>query len=1076
MKLEGICITEKVSYLRTEEIQLKKMLKKGMAFILALVLCTSAIPMESMAAAETDTSLESAQTEDSESEETSEGQSEEAGEAIQEEAVQEETVPETEQETQTSEETADSEDAVDISDQEFLLNYIAIDQPVISSPDTQSIIVSIGEEDVVIESAVLRYQVAGQSDVQEIASSQIDGDAILFSKEHADTSETAIYNLMSISFIIEGSTYEIMFSDTGMEPYYCVNCEYNEEEGTITSEDVGTEVVTIDEDGNTTSQNSIEEAIEEAKADTVTSPFMSRSASSGNVVVVLDPGHDATHTGASGNGLKEQDLTLKIAKYCKAELEKYSGVTVYMTRTTSVCAFGGIGIDTSTCLSKRVAYAKSKGAKVLVSLHLNAYNSSVSGAEVYYPNTNYNSSVGTAGSKLATQIQNQLEALGLKGRGIKILNSNSTKYPDGSIADSYAIIRQSKLAGFPGIIVEHAFIDNSGDANKYLKSESGLKSLGVADATGIAKYFGLSKKSTATATQKGTASVSAKGNSSETKFMLTAKNVSLSTSVSGVKFSVWSKTGGQDDLKWYTASKGTDGAWKKSIPISNHKTAGTYYVHVYATASNGAVVGLKETASFTVKGPSASSVKVSNVNKTKGTFTITVSGATSKSGVSKVMIPVWSKSNQSDLYWYTAKKQSDGTYKVTANLSKHKYNYGTYKIHVYVTDKNQIQKMVKSTTQKVSVPTAKITASGNSKQTKYTLTAKNVVLAGGVKGVKFAVWSEAGGKDDLVWYSGDKVTSKEWKKSISISKHKTAGKYQVKVFAVNKSGTKQYIDKMTFTVKGPSASSVKVSNINKSKGTFTITVSGAASKSGVKKVMVPVWSKSNQSDIYWYTAKKQSNGTYKVTANISKHKNNYGTYQVHVYVTDGNGIQKNCGTATAKISSLTAIVGTTSVTKSQMVKLFKASGKTYPSSLKSSGAASIEAFCQIYIEEAKAEGVKAEVAFAQAMLETGYLQFGGDVKVSQNNFCGLGASGGGAAGHSFSSVRKGVRAHIQHLKAYASTDSLNNTCIDPRFSYVKRGCAKYLEWLGQKENPNGYGWATSAGYGNSIVTLIKKMA
>ena len=105
------------------------------------------------------------------------------------------------------------------------------------------------------------------------------------------------------------------------------------------------------------------------------------------------------------------------------------------------------------------------------------------------------------------------------------------------------------------------------------------------------------------------------------------------------------------------------------------------------------------------------------------------------------------------------------------------------------------------------------------------------------------------------------------------------------------------------------------------------------------------------------------------------------------------------------------------------------------------------------------------------MMETGFLKFGGDVKKDQYNFAGIGAVGGGASGAKFDSIRIGIRAHVQHLKAYASKEALKQSVVDPRFQYVKRGSAEYVQWLGQKENPNGYGWATAPNYGNNIVKL-----
>lgn len=79
----------------------------------------------------------------------------------------------------------------------------------------------------------------------------------------------------------------------------------------------------------------------------------------------------------------------------------------------------------------------------------------------------------------------------------------------------------------------------------------------------------------------------------------------------------------------------------------------------------------------------------------------------------------------------------------------------------------------------------------------------------------------------------------------------------------------------------------------------------------------------------------------------------------------------------------------------------------------------------------------------------------------------------GVKGNSFGTPQLGIRAQVQHLKAYASTEALKNACIDPRFKYVTRGCAEYVEWLGQKENPQGLGWATGAGYGEKILTILK---
>ena len=179
---------------------------------------------------------------------------------------------------------------------------------------------------------------------------------------------------------------------------------------------------------------------------------------------------------------------------------------------------------------------------------------------------------------------------------------------------------------------------------------------------------------------------------------------------------------------------------------------------------------------------------------------------------------------------------------------------------------------------------------------------------------------------------------------------------------------------------------------------------------------------------------------------------------------------------------LMQIMGTSQTTVAQMVRYYNANASGYDTFkakyngkyngvLAKGGARTINQFAQIFYEEATAEGVRAEVAFTQCMKETGFLKYGGDVLPNQYNFAGIGATGA-VHGASFSNVRMGIRAQIQHLKAYGSLDGLTNQCVDPRFNLVKRGSAQYVEWLGIKENPNGYGWATSKSYGHDIVNMV----
>lgn len=149
--------------------------------------------------------------------------------------------------------------------------------------------------------------------------------------------------------------------------------------------------------------------------------------------------------------------------------------------------------DRALEIKERVDMAKAWGADVFVSIHINSSSSSsAQGAEVWYPNPNYNPSVYEPGKQLSESILKRLVELGLADRGVNVRTCVEDKYADGSLQDYYGVIRYSKLAGFPGIIVEHAFISNSSDANK-MKDDSFLKKMGEADALGIANYFGLYK-------------------------------------------------------------------------------------------------------------------------------------------------------------------------------------------------------------------------------------------------------------------------------------------------------------------------------------------------------------------------------------------------------------------------------------------------------------------------------------------------------------------------------------------------------------------------------------------------------
>ena len=207
-----------------------------------------------------------------------------------------------------------------------------------------------------------------------------------------------------------------------------------------------------------------------------------------NIVIVLDPGHGGSETGAtrtwSGVTYREELLNLKIAKYAKAELEKYAGVDVYLTRSTDHIA----PMDRET----RINIAKSKNATALVSIHLNSTSKKKqrkeSGSYAYVPSV----------KKYSNKKAYAKEARELGTTILKQLNSYAGTRNNGLMNDDeLGIILYGMRAKMPSMIIEHCFVNNPDDCKQFLSSNTQLKRLGVADATGIAQYYGLKKKSDA---------------------------------------------------------------------------------------------------------------------------------------------------------------------------------------------------------------------------------------------------------------------------------------------------------------------------------------------------------------------------------------------------------------------------------------------------------------------------------------------------------------------------------------------------------------------------------------------------
>lgn len=167
-------------------------------------------------------------------------------------------------------------------------------------------------------------------------------------------------------------------------------------------------------------------------------------------------------------------------------------------------------------------------------------------------------------------------------------------------------------------------------------------------------------------------------------------------------------------------------------------------------------------------------------------------------------------------------------------------------------------------------------------------------------------------------------------------------------------------------------------------------------------------------------------------------------------------------------SYMTPITGKSVATASQMQEYIKRKNPNVPKK--------VIDMIPLYISEGNKENIRGDVAFAQSCLETGNFKFEHSaVTLDQNNFCGMGVTSNGMKGNSFSTPQLGIRAQIQHLKAYANKEDLVNKCVDNRFKFVERGCAKYIEWLGIQENPKRKGWAAGSNYGEKILKILNSI-
>ena len=836
--------------------------------------------------------------------------------------------------------------------EEAPLGFVYFDEATPVAGTEQKIAIAIDDQGATIRSAALLYETP-LGEERAVESQTCAGASTLFSLQVDDPGD---YRLLEMQAQVETSDGQekltkIDLAENGEDCSF----EVKQDEGSALSamvedeagaanesEEIETTIYALGVEGDVEAADDIDDAL--IVAQEASAFAMARAA---GLVIALDPGHGGNDSGAVGSGLKESDVNWKIAQACKAELENYAGVTVVLTRTQNECP----------TLYERVERAVNQGAKVFVSLHINSTErSSADGAEVYYPNdSSYNKAAHETGKQLSQNILDELTALGLQDRGIKVRNSeNNSKYPDGSLRDYYGVIADAREMGIPGIIVEHAFITNPED-NAKLKDDNFLRKLGMADAQGIAKTYGLNKGG-------------------------------------------WEH---QSDGTW--KFKKVDGSYSKGWEYIN----GSWYYLDPSTAVMKTGWQTIGNAKYYLN-PSGAMQEAGWLKQGNDWYWITASGAaatdwTLVNGVwyymdlasCKMQTTGWFK-HKDDWYWITGSGAA-ATGWVLIN--------GSW----YYMDPTSCKMQTGWTTV------------GSDR---YYLHPSGAMQGGG--------WFKDG--NDWYWITPSGAAAKGW-----------AVAY----------GSWYYMD----------PGSCKMQTGWKKLGSTWYYLHDSG-------VMATGWLKLG--DTWYYLHGSGAMATGWLTLGEAKYYlDSSGAMVTGERTIDGE--QCFFESSGAFVGNGTPIMGASKTTVAAMTQAYERSGLAYPSTALGAGEAPNAAtFCQMIYEESNAEGVRAEVIFAQIMNETGWLQFGGDVSINQFNFGGIGATGNGVPGNSFKDVRTGIRAQVQHLKAYASTEPLKNTCVDPRFNYVSRGCAKFVEWLGIGDNPTGQGWCAGSGYGAKLKDIMKR--
>ena len=386
------------------------------------------------------------------------------------------------------------------------------------------------------------------------------------------------------------------------------------------------------------------------------------------------------------------------------------------------------------------------------------------------------------------------------------------------------------------------------------------------------------------------------------RFDVVISNVKAPNGVRTVSVPIWSETGGQDDLVWYTANRQANGTYTVNVKAADHKNStGLYNVHLYYVQNNGQLTGVGGTSTQVFIGKTPDQLKpkasftIENNNAKSGTFDAVITNITAPLGVKEVLVPSWSLENgQDDLIWHKATKQTDGSYRVTIKASEHKGDKGNYRADAYIVDNSNNRHYISEKVVSVDyVRSSGVLTIENNNPVAGTFDAvvSNIVAPTGLKEVLVPSWSLVGGQDDLIWHKATRQADGSYRVTIKATDHKdSTGNYRADAYIVDDSNNRHYISEKVVDVRQsrPTAS-LTIENNNVSTGSFDAVIRNVVAPTGVKEILVPSWSLENgQDDLVWHKANRQSDGSYRVTIKASDHKNSLGNYRADLYIVDND--------------------------------------------------------------------------------------------------------------------------------------------------------------------------------------------